>query len=538
MVDKISQIRKFSSLPRTVTKINELELDKDSNLFSGLSEFPIDGIDTSTGMDFNQTRLDVDGFNVPKKLKQKFNIKQYSMNSNTKNIKVTDRDLWEFNAWIKGRSRSKPRLRYRFRSDLDYEDFMVEYQNRPPSIKNDPAILGNKNRPHTSRNTSKKMDDDGDIPVKRVDEASDYSEAETNQLKTLEPMDVMDFVIEVPKIQTDGASESSDESSKDKEDKLRSDKIFGGFGDRIPKDLPDPSLQNLICTLMMSGAYTRLLHLVSYNDHLTHVALEDYFNDISDMVDDLAEGIISKRVLTNFENVVFPGNCPIDYLTRIHKYCSICREDLFGTSELASYQSILDDILNLISKTLYKLKRLSPNRKVFSVKRKGHIKEFSEITSDDEFRSYAHNLMKNAHGDNYSEEVTDKVVNDLLDSEYDNFGELIGRLTSGLGSKTFATWTPDEPDFDEDWIATLIIMVTKDKEKIPFDIFDRTKYRDSGWQINKIIRSSGGKFINGYTRDITKWNLNEIKKFFPKLYHRIQSLGLLKDYQARAKNKR
>lgn len=61
-------------------------------------------------------------------------------------------------------------------------------------------------------------------------------------------------------------------------------------------------------------------------------------------------------------------------------------------------------------------------------------RSFSEIKSDDEFRKYAHNVMKEAHGDEYSEEITNKVVDDLLkNNKGADYGELIGRLTSGLG---------------------------------------------------------------------------------------------------------
>lgn len=74
------------------------------------------------------------------------------------------------------------------------------------------------------------------------------------------------------------------------------------------------------------------------------------------------------------------------------------------------------------------------NRKIYSQK----CKTFSEIKSDDDFRDYAHKVMKAAHGDNYSEEVTDKVVDDLLkNNKSSSYGELIGRLTSNF-SKTSA----------------------------------------------------------------------------------------------------
>jgi hypothetical protein len=59
------------------------------------------------------------------------------------------------------------------------------------------------------------------------------------------------------------------------------------------------------------------------------------------------------------------------------------------------------------------------------------LKRFSVIKSDDEFRSYAHATMKESFGDEYSEELTNKVVDDLLaDNKDANYGELIGRLNS------------------------------------------------------------------------------------------------------------
>lgn len=64
-------------------------------------------------------------------------------------------------------------------------------------------------------------------------------------------------------------------------------------------------------------------------------------------------------------------------------------------------------------------------------------KTFSEnkITNEQEFREYAHNLMQNAHGEDYSPEVTDRVVDGLLKDHRTtrNYGELVGRLQESLG---------------------------------------------------------------------------------------------------------
>lgn len=70
------------------------------------------------------------------------------------------------------------------------------------------------------------------------------------------------------------------------------------------------------------------------------------------------------------------------------------------------------------------------------MKRKFIINKAFSINSDEDFRNYAHNLMKNAHGDEYSEDTTNKVVDDLIkNNPAADYGELIGRLVSGFGNK-------------------------------------------------------------------------------------------------------
>lgn len=74
------------------------------------------------------------------------------------------------------------------------------------------------------------------------------------------------------------------------------------------------------------------------------------------------------------------------------------------------------------------------------MKRKFIINKTFSINSAEDFRDYAHTIMKQAHGDEYSEETTNKVVDDLLnDNPNADYGELIGRLTSGFGQKSFAS---------------------------------------------------------------------------------------------------
>lgn len=147
---------------------------------------------------------------------------------------------------------------------------------------------------------------------------------------------------------------------------------------------------------------------------------------------------------------------------------------------------------------------------------------FSKIKSDDEFREYAHNVMKEAHGDSYSKEVTDKVVDGLLkNNEGADYGELIGRLTSGFGNKLYADpfGFYDEPEIPEDYLASVIVMRLKDHSE-PVCVYDPDKYLNPGYQIGDLIRKSNGKYINGRTVDafestIDKW------KAYPKIYQEL-----------------
>lgn len=58
-----------------------------------------------------------------------------------------------------------------------------------------------------------------------------------------------------------------------------------------------------------------------------------------------------------------------------------------------------------------------------------------EVTDEKSFREYAESVLKKAHGDDYDEKIGNKVIDGLISKTKDgNWGEAIGRLTSGLGS--------------------------------------------------------------------------------------------------------
>jgi hypothetical protein len=81
------------------------------------------------------------------------------------------------------------------------------------------------------------------------------------------------------------------------------------------------------------------------------------------------------------------------------------------------------------------------------------------IETEQDFRKYAHKVMKNAHGEDYSEEATNKVVDDLIKDNPDaDYGELIGRLNSGFG-KSFS-------EESKDWYVVGVIVYKDGDEEV------------------------------------------------------------------------
>lgn len=58
----------------------------------------------------------------------------------------------------------------------------------------------------------------------------------------------------------------------------------------------------------------------------------------------------------------------------------------------------------------------------------------ADVTDEKSFREYAESVLKKAHGDEYDQAIADKVIDGIVSKvEDNNWGEAVGRLTSGLG---------------------------------------------------------------------------------------------------------
>ena len=118
------------------------------------------------------------------------------------------------------------------------------------------------------------------------------------------------------------------------------------------------TIEELFGTLQMSvvAGWRKHLRSAKYGKHM---ALDEFYKEMPDKVDDLIEawmGAHGKKV-GNFTNILTSSNLnTLKYLTELKRVCKEGRTLMGGNDEL---NSLLDDIINLINTTLYKVKELS-----------------------------------------------------------------------------------------------------------------------------------------------------------------------------------
>lgn len=108
--------------------------------------------------------------------------------------------------------------------------------------------------------------------------------------------------------------------------------------------------------LLNSATCAHLQHWQTRN-YATHKALGKYYAAIPDLVDKLVETYMGRNGLVgDFEEEFGIEKDPVRYFKALQKYVDESRKHLPKDSEL---QNIIDEILDLINSTLYKLQNLS-----------------------------------------------------------------------------------------------------------------------------------------------------------------------------------
>lgn len=117
------------------------------------------------------------------------------------------------------------------------------------------------------------------------------------------------------------------------------------------------TIEELFGTLQQSVVATWRKHLKT-SKYSAHMALDEYYKEMPEKIDKLIEdymGHIGEKV-SDYKNVIEVEGDAYEYLKQLHDFVKNGRDLMDGESEL---ESDLDDVLDQIDSTMYKLKELS-----------------------------------------------------------------------------------------------------------------------------------------------------------------------------------
>lgn len=123
------------------------------------------------------------------------------------------------------------------------------------------------------------------------------------------------------------------------------------------------TIEQLFGTLQQSVVSTWRKHLRTAK-YSKHMALNDFYEEMPEKVDDLIEawmGVNGKKI-KNYENILQSSNMnTLTYLKELRKVVKQGYVLMNGEKEL---EALLDDIVELIDSTLYKVKELNENNMI------------------------------------------------------------------------------------------------------------------------------------------------------------------------------
>ncbi len=120
-------------------------------------------------------------------------------------------------------------------------------------------------------------------------------------------------------------------------------------------------MNEYVGTLMQSRNQAHIFHLQT-SSYAQHVALQEYYEGIVDLIDSLVEAYQGKYdILTDYKMIGVLADIEEDdnvltYIEKIARYCELKREKLPQDGFL---NNIYDDIDTLLRTTQYKISKLS-----------------------------------------------------------------------------------------------------------------------------------------------------------------------------------
>ena len=121
----------------------------------------------------------------------------------------------------------------------------------------------------------------------------------------------------------------------------------------------ESNLSAFIQNLLHCVTNAHLLHLQS-RSYSQHMALGAFYDGLDDLTDSLAEVIIGKYGLFDYNTIAkydLPPNDPVAYLEQIAGYVEASRRSGWYPQD-TNIQNETDNIASLIDSTLYKLRYL------------------------------------------------------------------------------------------------------------------------------------------------------------------------------------
>ena len=118
------------------------------------------------------------------------------------------------------------------------------------------------------------------------------------------------------------------------------------------------TIEELFGTLQQATVASWRKHLRTAK-YAKHEALDEFYKELPEKVDALIEGYMGAhgKKITKYENILKSSNMnTLKYLQELKKVCKQGYDLLDENEEL---ESLLDDIVNLINSTLYKVKELA-----------------------------------------------------------------------------------------------------------------------------------------------------------------------------------
>ena len=125
----------------------------------------------------------------------------------------------------------------------------------------------------------------------------------------------------------------------------------------VEQNQSDPVMQFTMC-LLHSVTNAHILHLTTLS-YAEHKALETFYTEIGDRVDDFVEAFQGKYGLLHdfMADYELPPKNPLEYLTYLKDEVMVLRNE-HNFPQDTELQNITDEIASLIDSTMYKLRFL------------------------------------------------------------------------------------------------------------------------------------------------------------------------------------